>query len=446
MLECSVRDNDGDKPRHLVPANEPLLSSRQELPPAVDSKKTPRALEEGRGQGSGKRGEVPQGGRGRHQWQAVASGVGEEVEEIVQEEVKEVREMEATAWKFMRKLRWQLLGVGIYFAGGCWYYGRVCGWDLLDCMYFATAIVTTVGYGDVVPPHQTGPLLFTCGYIFFAILIIATTISTVLDEVMSGQLLAAMETVEEKQTEALRNMIRVDESEASRSRSRSRSLAKVRDDSAIFADRKAEQRDKRIAKYLSLARAVIWGLLCLGGGMAIYMVLETKSGHASAFDSVSPWVRALYFSIVTLTTVGFGDVVPKTDEFKAFDILFMIVGIPVFGNLLATLLNFMSDSDDDSVQARLVQVKDLDENKMEDLLAFENELHGACAGKLSDGQPGNIDCMEYMAFILVRNGVIKMSTIEEIVTSFNKLDRDGSGFINMRDILRLKSSRIVGRG
>src|SRR5688572_31712273 len=48
-------------------------------------------------------------------------------------------------------------------------------------------------------------------------------------------------------------------------------------------------------------------------GTVVYMFLEGWS-----------WLDALYFSVVTLATVGFGDLHPTTDEAKLFTIVYII--------------------------------------------------------------------------------------------------------------------------
>ena len=44
------------------------------------------------------------------------------------------------------------------------------------------------------------------------------------------------------------------------------------------------------------------------------------------------WLDSLYFSVTTLTTVGFGDFSPQTDEGKIFTIIYVFIGI---GTILA---------------------------------------------------------------------------------------------------------------
>jgi hypothetical protein len=75
-------------------------------------------------------------------------------------------------------------------------------------------------------------------------------------------------------------------------------------------------------------RAVSVGLVVLlVGGTLFYSFVEGWS----ALDS-------LYFSVVTLTTVGYGDLAPKTAAGKIFTIIYLLMGISVivmFANQLA---------------------------------------------------------------------------------------------------------------
>gem|GEM_PF-1539417 len=70
----------------------------------------------------------------------------------------------------------------------------------------------------------------------------------------------------------------------------------------------------------SLLVIVLW----LGIGTVAYMFFEGWRG-----------LDALYFSTVTLATVGFGDVAPQTDAGKIFTILYILIGV----GTLAMLLN-----------------------------------------------------------------------------------------------------------
>jgi voltage-gated potassium channel len=73
-------------------------------------------------------------------------------------------------------------------------------------------------------------------------------------------------------------------------------------------------------------------LLVLLGGSMTYHYLENWS-----------WVDSIYFSVVTLTTVGFGDFAPKTDGGKIFTIFYIIIGIGIILSFINTLYEHYRD-------------------------------------------------------------------------------------------------------
>lgn len=51
------------------------------------------------------------------------------------------------------------------------------------------------------------------------------------------------------------------------------------------------------------------------------------------------YIDSLYFSVVTLTTIGYGDFTPKTDEGKLFTILYIVIGIGMILSFINTVYN-----------------------------------------------------------------------------------------------------------
>ncbi|MBW4061120.1 two pore domain potassium channel family protein [Candidatus Saccharibacteria bacterium] len=68
-------------------------------------------------------------------------------------------------------------------------------------------------------------------------------------------------------------------------------------------------------------------LIMLVGGAIFYHLVE----H---FD----WLDAFYYCTITLTTVGYGDFVPKTDLGKLFTIFYVIIGIGILATLANTII------------------------------------------------------------------------------------------------------------
>ena len=61
-------------------------------------------------------------------------------------------------------------------------------------------------------------------------------------------------------------------------------------------------------------------------GTVVYMVLEGWS-----------LIDALYFSVVTLATVGFGDLHPTTDEAKLFTVAYIVVGVGILAGFVSEI-------------------------------------------------------------------------------------------------------------
>ncbi len=65
---------------------------------------------------------------------------------------------------------------------------------------------------------------------------------------------------------------------------------------------------------------------CVAAGAVFYHLVE----------GLSP-VDAIYFASMTMTTVGYGDFVPKTDIGKMFTALYAFVGIGIFFGFAAVI-------------------------------------------------------------------------------------------------------------
>jgi voltage-gated potassium channel len=98
---------------------------------------------------------------------------------------------------------------------------------------------------------------------------------------------------------------------------------------------KAEFRDH--AYKLALAAAV----LLVASATIVYRIAEDWS-----------WVDSFYFSAITVSTVGFGDLSPTTDFTKLFTVAYIFMGISLLGSVLNEWLRRRGIRADRRVQSR----------------------------------------------------------------------------------------------
>jgi voltage-gated potassium channel Kch len=50
------------------------------------------------------------------------------------------------------------------------------------------------------------------------------------------------------------------------------------------------------------------------------------------------WLDALYFSVITLSTVGYGDIGPTTTVSKVFTMVYILFGLSIFASFASMLV------------------------------------------------------------------------------------------------------------
>jgi voltage-gated potassium channel Kch len=79
---------------------------------------------------------------------------------------------------------------------------------------------------------------------------------------------------------------------------------------------------KRLFRYLTLLVVLV-----LGVGTVFYHYVEGFS-----------WIDAYYFSVVTLATVGYGDLAPRTATGKLFTTVYIFLGVGIIATYLSLLV------------------------------------------------------------------------------------------------------------
>ena len=124
---------------------------------------------------------------------------------------------------------------------------------------------------------------------------------------------------------------------------------------ARFFKRAKQFLDTNGFKYVLLS---VIGMVCVAG--VIMMISE----HITFLDG-------LWWSIVTITTVGYGDIAPTSDAGRILAVILMVFGVGLIGSLTSTItaffMNAHADEQNEFVSVSIRKLERFDELSLEDV-------------------------------------------------------------------------------
>jgi Cyclic nucleotide-binding domain/Ion channel len=96
------------------------------------------------------------------------------------------------------------------------------------------------------------------------------------------------------------------------------------------------------AQFLRLGFFVYWLALIAHWLACGWLALR---GMTPEVDNGSNYLRALYWCITTLATVGYGDVVPTTNAQMVYAMVVMLIGVGVYGYVIGNVANLLANID-----------------------------------------------------------------------------------------------------
>jgi voltage-gated potassium channel len=94
--------------------------------------------------------------------------------------------------------------------------------------------------------------------------------------------------------------------------------------------------------FFRLVRFVFWFGLTAHWLACGWLALRSP---APDMPEMSQYLHALYWCVTTLTTVGYGDVIPTTDAQKVYTMVVMVLGVGVYGYVIGNVATLLANID-----------------------------------------------------------------------------------------------------
>lgn len=255
-------------------------------------------------------------------------------------------------------------------------------WKIVDSLYFAVVVFTTVGYGDLSPTSDASRLIAMV-LAFYGIVILGIFLGLVGDVILERY----TRTKEDKMSNArLKVMEQFGEH-----------------DSAL------PPREKSFVRELG---EVCWAeapiILCL-------VALGAPIAYLEGWNVV----MGLYWMMITGSTVGFGDLQPSSTTTRCIAIVWIPLAVAVLGEFLGQVagiyLHRQADEAEHSFLARSMTLAD---------------VH-----RMDTDHDGKVSKDEFLCYMLVALQKVEQKDIDDVHALFDKFDTDHNGDIEKEDIL-----------
>eukprot|EP00928_Gymnodinium_smaydae_P030249 TRINITY_DN22540_c0_g4_i1.p1 TRINITY_DN22540_c0_g4~~TRINITY_DN22540_c0_g4_i1.p1 ORF type:complete len:371 (+),score=59.45 TRINITY_DN22540_c0_g4_i1:24-1136(+) len=264
--------------------------------------------------------------------------------------------------------------------------------DLVQALYLLVQIITSVGYGDV-HVHTVRGKIFISFLVLFGLLFAAAAVTHFTEVVYNSS------------TNVLKEHMRAGLKMVQRC-----ATAKPVQEPLSY---KVKRLRSAVANFLGflLAGTLFFALYdnCVcEETFCDRDACEDKGGQRRTL------VDAFYLSIVTLTTVGFGDDSPRSVEGQIFCIVWMLFGVMCTGNLVSEISHLMAVN--------------------EFLQMLDHDVDPELFDKMDTDNSGSLSRFEFVTYVLVKYGMVAAEDLDCVLERFDELDLDHNGKLTYADM------------
>jgi uncharacterized membrane protein len=336
---------------------------------------------------------------------------------------KKVPEKKSNPW--IRRGLMTLIVVA-WFVTGIWVGCKIEGWSFITAVYVMVQIITTIGYGDILIQHEAMKLWIAI-YVLLGVLVLAGMVSN-----MTADLLSKQEQMLKRQFKAVSARIMGDgdqtpPSEMSRAIFRlsiSFTLflfflaagtifyATYEQCSCSYGRTKIEgcEEFKEIPDPLHVKDSE---LSIVADGMDKLNLVKDFEKCAATGGQIKTWIDSFYMSIVTLTTVGFGDHSPKSYYGRWFGVFWMLFGVVATGNFIGAASDF-------------ILAREQDGHKLE-------RISDDVFTKIDFDKDGSISRAEFRSYAFLQFDMVSEDDLNRIDAIFEGIDADKNGYLTYEE-------------
>eukprot|EP00941_MAST-03F_sp_MAST-3F-sp1_P001767 g1767.t1 len=169
--------------------------------------------------------------------------------------------------------------------------------------------------------------------------------------------------------------------------------------------------------------------------LSALMYLAERKENEIEFSSFG---NSLWWGIVTLTTVGYGDVSPVTPLGKFIGALTSFIGIGMFalptGLISSEFLSEITEKERNRIFNLIKEMRYVVVNEVRNL-----DGNKAAFTKIDTNKDGYIDRLEWLEFCLETLGKVDASLLEKIHLEFDAIDGSENNLVNVDELKKAKT-------
>jgi len=266
----------------------------------------------------------------------------------------------------------------------------------IDAIYFIAITVTTVGYGDVTPKTDRGKL-FVMLFIITGVAMAGVLMSKLTDWILDAQESAMRQLAERQKAKIDIDMAKI----------KANVGATVKQDDVQSAKARALEEKKSASEGKSRrTRAfVVIAVVVALGAVAMHQIEDIS------------FLDGCYWSIVTSTTVGYGDVTPKSFEGKLFASVYALITIGIMAWAIGQIASA-------TVQNQVEKYAHVKSFKLTPQWLAEQ-----------GGEKGYVDQFDFTKAMLIAMGKVEEADFDTVAARFRELDVNGDATLDAKDLL-----------